>query len=523
MESVAKNSSFRLAGIIGSATILSKVVALLRDQIIAYSFGTTAGADAFNYAYKLPGFMLTLLGGVNGPFYSAVVSVIGRRKSQRVGPLMETLNTLTTVVMGAVAIGLWFGAPLLIGLVANKASLEIQQMAISQLRIMAPMAVLSGLIGLGFGVLTTAKRFALPSLSPILSSLAVIVAVLLFGHQDANILAWGVLIGALLQWLVQLPLQAKLGLGKLRLRWGWRNKAVKEFVSISAPAAGSSLLSNLNVYTDLFFASQLRSGVPSALGYANLLVQAPLGILSNILLIPALPAFSRLASPEDWPELRIKIRETILTVCIIVLPLSALTVALAVPVVSTIYERGQFTAADSLMTAQVFVGSALGMVFYLSRDMLIRVFYALGEAKLPLRISLIGIGVNLTLDWTFIQFFGPAGLTLSTTGVSALACILLIFALHKRLGRLGWAGLGGTLFNLLIGAILTGLSAWGVYNLLATIWPMAGIFPLLVKLTVATIAGVSVEILWILLWSNREVGKLLSPLLRRIFRRGAKA
>lgn len=515
----AKISSFRLAGLIGSATILSKVIALVRDQLIAFSFGTSAGVDAFNIAYKLPGFMLTLLGGVNGPFYSAVVSVLGRRQEKQTGPLVETINTLTTVLMGAVAVLLWLGAPLLVGLVAGSATSEVQRLAVEQLRIMAPMAILAGLIGVGFGVLTSAGRFALPSLSPILSSLAVIAAILVFGHRDPAILAWGVLVGAVLQWLAQVPFQWKLGLGGLRPRFNWQTKAVGEFVGIMAPASGSSLLSNINVYTDLFFAAGLGRGVISSLSYANLLVQAPLGILSNILLIPALPAFSRLTAPEDRPQLRKLLRQTLVTVMILVLPLSALTIALSGPIVGVIYERGQFTAADTLLTAGVFAGSALGMVFYLTRDLLIRVFYALGEAQFPLRVSIVGIVANLLLDWLFVQCFGAVGLPLSTTGVSALACGLLIFALRRHLGRMGWAGLGGTAMHLLGGSVLTGLTAWFAYGQLAAYWPPTGTLPLLAKLSAAGIAGITVLVLWIGLWRNQEVLEQLGPLLNRILRR----
>jgi putative peptidoglycan lipid II flippase len=518
----ARGSSFRLAGLIGGATILSKVIALVRDQLIAYSFGTSAGVDAFNIAYKLPGFMLTLLGGVNGPFYSAVVSVIGRRGKKRLGPLIETINTLTLVLMGLVAGLLWVGAPLLVGLVAQGASALVQSLAVEQLRIMAPMAVLAGLIGVGFGVLTSAGRFALPTLSPIFSSLAVILALLLFGSRDPNILAWGVLVGAVAQWLAQIPLQWKLGLGGLRLRWHFRTRAVREFVGVMAPASGSSLLSNINVYTDLYFASGLAQGVIAALGYANLLVQAPLGILSNILLIPALPAFSRLTAPDDRPELRRLLRQTLVTVLILVLPLSALTIALCVPVVAIIYERGRFGSEDTRLVAALLAGAALGMVFYLARDLVIRVFYALGEAQLPLRVSLIGIVANLVLDWLLIRLFGPIGLPLATTGVSALACLLLVLALRRRLGRLGWSGLGGTALYLVGASLLSGGASWQALALLTGWWPFPGTLADLVRLAIAATCGLAVCALWIGLLPNKEVREMLGPLARRLLRRRAE-
>ncbi len=512
----ANRSLLGVAGLIGAATFLSKFIALFREQFIAASFGVSAGVDAYHYAYKLPGFLLTLLGGVNGPFYSAVVSVVSRQKREKTAPLIETIQTLVAITLSLVTVVLWLAAPLFIGLVANGASATTQQMAIEQLRIMAPMALFAGLIGLGFGVLTAANRFAFPALSPILSSGAVIMAIWLFRDLGPVVLAWGVLAGAILQWLVQIPLQWRLGLGSLRPRLDWRTPEVKEVAGIMGPASGSSLLSNLNVYTDLFFASQLQTGVVAALGYANLLVQTPLGILSNVLLIPALPLFSRLSGEADRPELRLRVRQAILTVLIVVLPLSALALALALPLVTVIYQRGRFDAAGALLVAQVFAGSALGMVFYLGRDILIRVFYALGEANIPLRISMVGIVVNLLLDWLLIQYFGAAGLTLATTGVSAVAFVLLSVALSQKLGGLDWSGLAATGLNLLLGALLTGGVAWGSFYLLDRWWPVAGTLPIFGKLLVATVAGLLVQVVWIRLWRVTEVIELLGPLARRL-------
>ncbi|BAC89412.1 murein biosynthesis integral membrane protein MurJ [Gloeobacter violaceus] len=517
-----RRSLLGVAGLVGAATVLSKFIALFREQFIAASFGVSAGVDAYNYAYKLPGFLLTLLGGVNGPFYSAVLSVVSKQDRSKVAPLIENVQTLVAIALGGATALLWLGAPWFIGLVAAGAAEPLKQMAVEQLRIMAPMALFAGLIGLGFGVLTAADRFAFPSLSPILSSGAVIAAIgagyWVFG-LGPEVLAWGSLAGAILQWLVQIPLQWQLGLGGLRPRFQWNRPEVREVIDIMGPATGSSLLSNLNVYTNLFFASQLPVGVPSALNYANLLVQTPLGIFSNILLVPTLPLFARLSAEADRPELRLRVRQAVVSVLIVVLPMSVLATVLAGPLVSVVYERGQFDNRATLLVATVFAGQAVGMAFYLVRDLLIRVFYALGEARVPLRISAVGIVVNLLAAWLLSATLGALGLALSTSFVSAFACILLVFALRTQMGGLGWGGLGWTATNLLAGALLAGAAAWGVNTVLAGLWTAGGIVEQLVRLTVAGAAGVLIQVLWLRLWRIPEVMTLLGPLTRRLRRR----
>ena len=208
----------------------------------------------------------------------------------------------------------------LITLVGPGLDPELHALAVLQLRLMAPMALLAGLIGLGFGALNAADVLAAGH-SPLLSSLAVLIGLALLWLQagaaigtstwawaGAAVLAISTLAGALLQWLAQLPALAKQGLGQLRLNFRWRQAGVREVLQVMWPATLSSGMLQINVYTDLFFASGI-AGAAAGLGYAGLLVQTPLGILSNMLLVPLLPVFARLSAPEQRTELIARIRQ----------------------------------------------------------------------------------------------------------------------------------------------------------------------------------------------------------------------
>jgi putative peptidoglycan lipid II flippase len=149
------------------------------------------------------------------------------------------------------------------------------------------------------------------------------------------VLAWGILAGAVLQWLVQLVAQWRAGLGTLRLRFNFKRPGVQEVIKVMVPATLSSGMLQINVYTDLFFASYIPQAA-SALGYSGLLVMTPLGIISNVILVPFLPIFSRLTDPRDWPELKDRIRQSLVLTGLTMLPLSALMVTLAGPIVRVV-------------------------------------------------------------------------------------------------------------------------------------------------------------------------------------------
>lgn len=470
----AGKSLLNIAGIVAVATLLSKVFGLLRQMAIAAAFGAGPAYDAYNYAYVVPGFLLILLGGINGPFYSAIVSVVSKRKSEEAAPLIETINTLVGMLLLVVSVLLFAFAEPLLDIYAPGLSQTTRNIAIEQFRIMAPMALLSGLIGIGFGALNAADHFWLPSISPLLSSVTVIFGVsgmylvlrermfepqyMLLGGQ---VLAYSTLAGALLQWLAQLPALAKSGLGGLRLRFNFKQPGVAEILQILGPATFSSGMMQINVYTDLYFASPIPEAA-SALGYATLLVQTPLGILSNVILVPLLPTFSRLADPSDWPELKLRIRQGMMLTAITMLPLSALMIALAFPMVRVVYERGAFTKDTSQFVASVLMAYGVGMFVYLGRDILVRVFYALGDGDTPFRISIVNIGINAFLDFLLVKPFGAPGLVLATVGVNVLSMVALLWFLNRKLHGLPWKEWGIPVLQLSLASAIAGFASWGV-------------------------------------------------------------
>ena len=516
-----------IAGIVAIATLISKLVALVRQQAIAAAFGVGDAVNAFNYAYVIPGFLLVLLGGVNGPIHSAIVSVLAKRDKQEAAPLVETITTLISGALLLLTIVLFIFADFFITLVGPGLSQTAHAIATQQLRVMAPMALLAGLIGVGFGTLNTANQYWLLSISPVFSSITIIGGLGLLGLQLGHkitqpeyallgglVLAWGTLTGAILQWLVQLVAQWRLGLGKLRLRFDFQSSGVQEVIKIMGPATFSSGMMQINVYTDLFFASSIP-GAAAAFNYANLLVQTPLGIISNVILLPLLPMLSQLADPADWANLKVRIRQGLILTALTMLPLGAIMVALAVPIVRVIYERYAFDRAASQLVASVLVAYGIGMFVYLSRDVLVRVFYALGDGNTPFRVSIANIFLNALLDYILAKPFGAPGLILSTVGVNLISMIMFLWLLDRKLNGLPWQEWCLPILGLIAGSFATGLASWGTLWGCQQIWGTEGLLRQLLQLSVSGLVGVGVFALIAAQMKLPEVDIFVSRLLKR--------
>ena len=524
-----------IALVVTLGTLLSKVGGLVRQLVIAAAFGVGAAYDAYNYAYVLPGFLLILLGGINGPFHSAMVSVLSRRPRQEGAHILAALNTSVSAILLGVTVLLVLAADPLITLVGPGLSPELHRIAVVQLQVMAPMALLAGLIGLGFGSLNAADEFWIPAVSPLMSSAALVLGVGLlwfqlgdqigdpgFALRGGVVLAAATLVGALLQWLIQLPALVRQGLVRFRLVWDWRHPGVREVWRVMGPATLSSGMLQINVFTDLFFASGI-AGAAAGLGYANLLIQTPLGLISNALLVPLLPTFARLTADDDRPQLIARIRQGLMLSTASMLPLGVLFIALGEPIVALVYERGAFdTNAAQLVTA-LLMAYGLGMPAYLGRDVLVRVFYALGDGNTPFRFSVAGIGLNVMFDWLLVGGptpwgpqspfnFGAPGLVLATVAINTLTCLALLLVLQRRLQALPLAHWMADAARLAVAALLAGVVSW-LLSITVT-WP-ADLIGRMVQVGCSGAVGVLVFGWLGSLLSVPEIEEIRAVLLRR--------
>lgn len=463
-----------IAKVVAIATLASKLFGLIREQIISAAFGLGTVANAYAYAYTIPGFLFVLIGGINGPFHSALLSVLAKKDKSEAAPIVETVSTIVSIFLLCVTLVIVFFARDLINLLGPELSLEVKEIATLQLRIMAPMALLAGLIGIGFGTLNAADSYLLPSISPLFSSVVITVGVgtvlWQLGEQlntpkyfqlGAIVIASATLGGAILQWLAQLIVQWQAGMGTLKLRLNLKTPGVMDVFKVMIPATLSSGMLYVNLSVDLFFVSGI-DGAARAMQNATFIFITPLGIISNVILVPFYPIFSKLAAPENWPELKSRIRQGIFLGALAMLPFTAIFMALSLPIIKLAFERGQFNADHAQSVASLLVVYGFGMFFYMGRDVLIRVFYALGDGQTPFKISIINIFINAVLDYFLVEAYGAPGLVMATVGVNITSMIIFIWILNRRLNGLPLAQWSKGISGLIVATIVAGSACYGI-------------------------------------------------------------
>ncbi len=528
-----------IAGIVAAATLISKVFGLVRQVALAYAFGNGIVVEAFTYAYAIPGFLLILLGGMNGPFHSAIVSVLAKQtdKSETV-PIVETVTTIVGIILLGVSILIFcfasnaidLSAPNLLHAGDAVRGALVRQSAIEQLQIMSAMAILAGFIGIGFGTLSSADFYWLPSISPLISSSATIIGVgvlaLYLGDKIAlpeyallggKVMAGTVLFGAVLQWLMQVVTQWKAGLGTIKPRLDWRRQGVQDVLKILGPATFSSSTLQINLFIDNAFASGII-GAASAMQYSGMLIQAPLGIISNVILSSLLPEFSRLTDPSNWTQLKDRIRQGLILSGIAMMPLSAIMIALSFPIVQTVYQSGAFKTQDSLLVSSILIASSLGMSIFLSRDVLVRVFYALGDGATPFKISMVNIFFNLLFDYLFWKPFGAAGITLSTVCINLISFLVMLFLLDRRLNGLPWRGFLPLLW-ILLASLVAGGATWGVSSGWQQLIPNSNKLTLIIQLVLSGGIGFGLFVAIVSQLKLPEFDKFSQKIRQKLFRK----
>lgn len=477
-ESTVKKgpSVARTFGVVAILTVFSKIAGLVRDMVVAGAYGTTVIADAYNFAYLFTGNILILFGGLGGPFHSSTVSVVTPKKDDRnVGQLITQVFMVTAVVLMLVSLVFYFAAPHLVPLLkdlyAKMASIstkdQFEEETLRQLIIMLPLIVISGLVGVSYGVLNVYHRVVSSSLSPAIASLAIIIAIAVSNHDSGLPLAIGTLIGAIGQLLIQIPPMLQ-----LKLNWQLRKEidpGLAEYSKMLWPAVFSTSIGQLIVYVDAYFALQQQS-VWTAITYSNRLVQLPLGILLTAMLVPILPLFTQHVAEEKFNDLKEDIRRALRFLWFLALPISAILLAISLPIVQVLFMRGNFKPQDSMLVNNALIFLIPSIFFYVARDLMTRVFYAYKDSETPYRIALLAIFVKAGLDWLLIQMMPDAresAISLATSLITIFNLSLLTWALKRKVGNLGFTALIRPISVMLLGTIICGVVTWASYNGLA--------------------------------------------------------
>lgn len=517
-------SLLRAASLIAMLSLASKFVGLFRDQVIAYYCGLSTITDAYQVASLIPvQFALIMLGGLNGPFHSAIVSTLTRHfeaQSREVyGRVISSALLLVIGLMGTGSALLFVFAPQILQLWGQMPA-ETLQLAVIQLRIMAPVFVISGLVGICYGILSIRQSFLTPSLSPIMASLGVIIGLMLFATPGDSVslsraLAWGTLLGALGQLLLQLlPLFGFFR--RMHLELGFNNPELRQFLQLLLPAMLSSTIGQVNIFIIQFFASGLQEGGIAAFRYGNLLIQLPLGILLTALLVPLLPMLSSAAQVEDaHHSLKDRLNQGLRPILMLTIPITLLLICFGYFAIVLLFERGQFSAESSWLTYQVLLYLALSITVYAIRDLLIRVFYALGDSRTPFLSSFVTIFTMFIASWLLAEPMGVSGIALASSLAAGLNFLVLAVWLHRRIGN--WIQRESWIHGLKVMLAALPMALLGTAVFITLRQQTIGLWVLLQAILYSSLLSI-VYVLLLLVLRDREILALLGTLQRRLRR-----
>lgn len=458
-------SVLKAAWLIALVTIFSKLIGFIRDVTIANCYGASTVSDAYFYAYQLPALAIVLLGGVGGPFHSATVSVFSKiipslkeKANKEVNDLFNSFLTASFIFFMVFAILCFIFSDQIMRFIISSSNVELIQLASTHLRIMSPVLVVGGIVGIYYGILISYREFMLPNLSPILMSIVIITMITLVKHDPTGkVLAIATTIGALCQFVYQLPKIKQLGL-KIKPNFDFTSPRFKEICELLFPAILSSTIGQIYIYVDMFFASSLHAGAWTAIGYSNRVFQFPVGILVTAFLVPLFPIFSMLVAQNDHDSVRKYFNKGVGVLFFVAFPIMIGIWTLGYDGIRLIFERGAFDAQATYMVTEALCYLAVCILPYVFRDSITRVYYSFNDSTTPFLTALFSIILKFFLNWLLVAKLaigsGVGGITLSTSLVTLFNATLL-GTLIKRKIKLDYSQLFKNLLKMFVAGAIT--------------------------------------------------------------------
>jgi putative peptidoglycan lipid II flippase len=456
------------AGVVSLATSLSRILGFVRDMAIAWLFGAGMLADAFFVAFRIPSTLRELLGegALSAAFIPAFTRTATREGRDAAWDLASVvMGTLIVVLAGVTLLGIVL-APVIVRLLApgfgqipGKFALTVQL-----LQVMFPYILLVGLAALFMAILNSLGHFVTPSLSPTVLNLAMIGAALLVAPRAENPvlpIAVAVLVGGAGQLLIQVPAAVARG-WRPSLRVAPHDPRIRHMAGLMVPGVVGLAITQINVFVGTLLASFLAQGSVAALTYAFRLVQFPIGIVGVAIATGALPVMSASMAREAVGEVKAALQASLRLAFFLSLPALVGLIVFRVPIVHVLFERGAFVRPVTLLTADILVGYACGLTFYIGNRIMAPAFYAMQDTWTPLVTGSVAVGVNIAASILFMGPWGAAGLALATATASASNFVMLFASLRRRIGALGTRQLLRSWGRVILACIP--MAAWGLLS-----------------------------------------------------------
>jgi len=518
-----KKNIVRAAGVLGSATMLSRIMGMVRDMVVARLFGAGFATDAFVAAFQIPNMLRRFFaeGALTSAFVPTFSATLTQRGEEEARELANICFTLLTIVMAAVTlVGVLF-SPAIVSLMFPGFR-EIPgkfELTVLLNRMMFPYIFFISLVALCMGILNTIRHFFTPAISTVFLNISMVLAALLlrgFFEVPITALAAGVLIGGIVQLLLQLPVLWKKGF-PIRPRFDFGNQDLRRIALLMLPATFGVGVYYLNITVSAILASLLPQGSVSYLYYAQRLFEFPQGIITVSLAQAVLPSMSRQAAEGDMAGMKESLAFGLRLTLFMTIPAMAGLLACSTPIFSLLFLGGAFDYAKAVNSAQALTYYSLGLSFVALTRVLAPAFYALKDTRTPVWTAFVAFLLNFAFSLALMGPLKHGGLALATTLSAFGNMSLLLWFMRRKIGPLGGRRIAVSAIKSLLAAIPMALSV--VYTCRLIDWSLAGQKSLKALVLGGAIAiGVAVYAVSVRLLRSEEALETMAIIRRKIGR-----
>jgi len=518
----------RSAGVIGATTLTSRVLGLVREQVMAYFFGASNAVDAFNVAFRIPNLVRDLfaegaLSAAFVPTFTRTLARDGRDAAWRLGHSVVTAVLIATAIVAL--LGIVFADPL-VRLLAGDYALVPGKIELTVLltRTMMPFLILVATAAVAMGMLNSLDRFFVPALAPavfnvcsIATTLALLPVLGRLGIPLILAMAVGVLVGGVGQVAIQWPVLRREGY-RYRPMLDLKASGLREVLLLMGPGTLGLAATQVNVFVNTWLATGEGTGAVSWLNYAFRLMYLPLGLFGVSIATASIPRIARRAAAEDRDGLRRTISTGVSMMLALTVPATLGLIVLARPIVALLFERGHFTPADTAATAGALMCYALGLSGYSIVKVATPTFYAIGKSRVPVVVSAATISLNIALNLMLVRTMGYRGLALGTSVAALANAAALIYLLRRELDGLHVSHMASVALRMFGAGAVMALVAWGVEYELAARLTGHGLAIQVARVGLAIVCGLITLAGAARLLRVQEFAEVTSAILTRVVR-----
>jgi putative peptidoglycan lipid II flippase len=492
----------RAAGVAGAATMASRILGVVREQVLAAYFGAGNAMDAYNIAFRIPNLVRDLFaeGAMSAAFvptFTRRLTIEGKNSAWQLGNTVLTALLIITVAI--VAAGIIFARPLVTAFAGDYAAVPGKlELTILLTRIMLPFLTLVALAAAFMGMLNSLHRFFLPALSPAMFNVGTIVCTLALvplmpsvGFPPIAAVAIGTVVGGFGQLAIQWPALRREGF-RYRPVIDFRDEGLRRVLLLMGPGTIGLAATQVNVFVNTVLAAAEGTGAVSWLNYAFRLMYLPIGLFGVSIATAAMPTVSRYAAAEDRGAVRRTVADSLALMMMLNVPATVGLMVLAVPIVQIIFERRAFTHADTLATAAALQFYAAGLLGYSVVRIASPTFYALNDSRSPVTVSILTVLVNAGLNIALARVMGYRGLALGTSIAALLNGGALLFLLDRRLHGIERRRVLVSFGKIAIASAMMGGAAVLADLLLMQAMPGSGLWIQLIRLAASIAASIGV-------------------------------